>query len=104
MGCFVFFFAMVKKIKEIKQMKEIMLTYSRMEDIDRIHCRFSLLFVTKDEVDPGCEVSGHVVWLEGLSVYEGKETGVVTAPGRESHMIHCLPVLSDTQSITWQSK
>lgn len=78
--------------------------YSWMEDVDGLDGSFAFLLEPEHQVDPLAQRLGHLVRLQRLSVNQDKQTGIVSGPGRQIHMIHPLAVLTNAKIKTWKSK
>lgn len=55
-------------------------TYSRVEDVDGLDSSFAFLLEAEDQVDPLTQGLGDLVRLQGLSVDQNEQTGVVASP------------------------
>lgn len=78
--------------------------YSWVEDVDGLDGSFAFLLEPEHQVDPLAQCLGHLVRLQRLSVNQDKQTGIVSGPGRQIHVVHPLAVLTNAKIKTWKSK
>ena len=66
-----------------------------VEDIDGINRLLSLLFVSKNEIDPVVHVGRDIVALEGRTMHSDEFTGVSLGPGGQHDVVQLDPTLFD---------
>lgn len=76
---------------------DVALIEERVEHVDCLDGRRSLLFEAKDEVNPLVQVLGYVIALEGGPMHSDKLAGVVLGPGRQKDVTERYTALFHAQ-------
>lgn len=72
-------------------------THGWVEHINGFDSFFSLLLVSKHQIKPEMQMPGDDRWLQGLSVDQHEQPGIITTPWGQGHMIDTLTILTHSK-------